>query len=541
MPIVNPNTGFPFDSSATTEKSAKAKMPAAVSYRGMWSVLLVALGATVFFYLHLFHFALTPIWRDGDESTFLDHAEHMLQGQVLYRDLFQFNLPGTEYLYYFLFSVFGLHLWVGHLALLITLTCITVLIYQLSSAVLRGPAILIPPLAFLTVFARAYLDGSHHWYSTLLVLLTIYLVTQKQLRFRLELAGAVLGLATLFTSTRGLCETVGVAVFIILEHRSIRAASKKLFAFLIPYLTLVCLALIYLDLRVGPKTLYNSLVVFPLRYYSAGAANSFDIYYSFILPLWPLNPSRIWGCFVWLTGSFALPVILIAFAARRFWGRSRSCSATYPERILALYAIAGFCALLPVVNAPSPPRLVCAVSLAYILGTKMLLKVGKRRVIGVALAILVLGGMAELSVAIFRPYYIVSSRRGQVAFQTRDRSRYIAWFAKNARPGDLAFGDSDISFLLGLENPASIQWVERDAYSRPEQVRALVNQLRWRRTRFVLYYELTGQGTEDNLQPIRDYLGQNYHIVGTDPSDPSTGDEELNCPTCSPIFIRNAT
>ena len=64
-----------------------------------WLHAALGLGAATFFYLHMFRFPAIPIWHDGGQAMYLEHAERMLHGEVLYRDLFQFNLPGTEYLY----------------------------------------------------------------------------------------------------------------------------------------------------------------------------------------------------------------------------------------------------------------------------------------------------------------------------------------------------------------------------------------------------------------------------------------------------------
>ncbi|HZB88861.1 MAG TPA: hypothetical protein VE291_09415, partial [Terracidiphilus sp.] len=91
-------------SPAAQPSSALNRKEAALCYAA------VGLGAAVFLYLHLFRFPFTPISHLGDAAIFLEHAERMLHGAVLYRDIFQFNLPGMEFLYLFLFRCFGVRL-----------------------------------------------------------------------------------------------------------------------------------------------------------------------------------------------------------------------------------------------------------------------------------------------------------------------------------------------------------------------------------------------------------------------------------------------
>ena len=133
----------------------------------------------------------------------------MLHGEVLYRDLFQLNLPGAEYLYYWLFLCFGVRLWIAPLMVFAALTASTLLVYSLSRAVLRGWAALVPVAAFLVICQRSSMDGNHHLYSTLLVFAAVSLVARARKTLWLCGAGALLGMATLFTSSRGVCFSSG--------------------------------------------------------------------------------------------------------------------------------------------------------------------------------------------------------------------------------------------------------------------------------------------------------------------------------------------
>lgn len=528
-----------FSSVCSSLETAGAEAVEAEGRQARWPYPAVAAGAVIFFYLQLFRFPLIPIWHDGDESSYLEHAEHMLHCQVLYRDLFQFNMPGTEYLYYFFFRVFGLHLWVGHLAFLIALTSVTVLVFALSRVVLRGWAALLPPLAFLAICQRSSIDGTHHWYSTPLVLLAIYLIARVRTPLRVALAGGILGTATLFTSTRGIFVAGAVALFLVWELRNRHEALKAMGALFAPFAAVVGVTLTYLALRVTPKVLFDSLVVFPLRYYPSGSANSFGIYYEEIKNAWPLGARSLMDIAHWLLSSAAMPLLLVAIGVWLYRSGGLFQPGSRSNRTLVLYAFVSLFALLPVIGAPSAPRLNCALSFAYIVGAVMLFRADRRKLLSATLGVLLLATFAEMSAAILRPYYALQSPRGPVDFMVQDRRDYLAWFLHNAHPGDRAFGDIDISFILGLENPARVQWLEKDAYTRPEQVRNLVETFSKQTTRFVLYYELPGKGSEDNLQPLRDYLKQNYHVVHGPSDDPNVVGQVPDCSTCAPVLVRN--
>src|SRR4051812_1589608 len=59
-------------------------------------------------YFRFFLFPAIPINpANGDQSIFLHGASRIADGQVIYRDFFEFNAPGTEYFYFILLKIFG--------------------------------------------------------------------------------------------------------------------------------------------------------------------------------------------------------------------------------------------------------------------------------------------------------------------------------------------------------------------------------------------------------------------------------------------------
>jgi hypothetical protein len=57
---------------------------------------LFLFGGAGFLYLQLFVWPATPIFQAGDEWMFMQDSRRMLEGEVLYRDIFQFRVSGFQ-------------------------------------------------------------------------------------------------------------------------------------------------------------------------------------------------------------------------------------------------------------------------------------------------------------------------------------------------------------------------------------------------------------------------------------------------------------
>ncbi|HUN86880.1 MAG TPA: hypothetical protein VMU48_21050 [Terracidiphilus sp.] len=484
-------------------------------FESRWTYLMLGASSALLFYFSLFHFPAIPIWRPGDQVIFLDHAARMVQGATLYRDLFQFNLPATEYLYYFLFRWWGIQLWIEPLVLLITQTVITLVVFSLSRIVLRGVSALLPPLVFLVVCQRYSLDGTHHWYSTALVLLSVNLIARARNPIPLNAAGALLGLATLFTSSRGMFAITGVSLFFVWKFRGFRNAIPAIAALWWPFIVVTAVPIIALANLAGSRAFFWSVLIFPLRYYSAGHGNGPSMFFDEWRLAWPLGLHSFYPIAFWLAMNVAIPFLLIVFAVR--WCRQKRADlrSSPANQILFLYAVVAISTLLPVLTTPSRIRLACAGSFAYILGAKMLQECKRKRMISGIVVVVSIMGIIEMARGAVRSSERFQSPLGVVIFQDRQLYEEYAWVAGESHPGDRLFGDVNFNFLLNLENPAKVQWVESDAYTRPEQVDDLLRSLKRQRTRFIVWYEEVPEspGPGDVLLPFRAYVKQNYHLA----------------------------
>lgn len=488
------------------------------SRRALWLHAALACVAALFMYVHLFHGFLVPIDHTGDEYIFLDHAERMLHGKVLYRDISQFNLPGVEYLYYFLFRLFGVKIWLGTLVYLLASTGVTLMVYSLSRLVLEDYAALVPATIFLTVCQRITIDATHHWYTTLFILIAIYLAARGRNLFWIGCAGAALALATLFTSVIGVSVAAGVSLYYLVKIHDWKRAFKTVAILLLPFATILTATITYLASIAGTRVLFNSLLIFPLRYYSAGYSNNASVYFEALRQFSFLHLSSALALSVWFAINLTVPMIFLLFAFTRFRHNTGDMYKDSRNRILLLYAVTGVFALLPVMGALSAPRMSCATAFAYILGVAMYQDLQKPRLVQAALGFSIVLLLAEVAIAITRPAFTIKGPRGEFAIYDQRTGEYLALIAAHARPGDRYFGDPQVSFLLGLENPSKLEWVEPNNYTRPEQVVDLVNTLALKPTRFIGWSEDCNQyqGPGDHLQILRAYLREHYHPMAAE-------------------------
>jgi len=185
------------------------------------------LGAFWFVYLQVFILPFVPISFWADQSTYLLNARRMLDGQVIYRDFFQFTPPGTESVYFGLFRLFGPRSWIPDGMLLLLGVSLVGLITMISEKLINGASCFLPGLLFLVIPFQSLLDGTHHWYSTVAVMAALAVVIENRSVFRLAAAGTLCGLATCFTQSRGLVAVLGLAVVLLWERRCLQRLFRR--------------------------------------------------------------------------------------------------------------------------------------------------------------------------------------------------------------------------------------------------------------------------------------------------------------------------
>jgi hypothetical protein len=171
--------------------------------------------ATVLYWIWLPH-SLGP----ADESVHLYEAKRVLDGEVLYRDVFNFITPGWFYLMASLFWLFGASIETARTAMAVMHGLTMLLIYFSCRrlGIRRGLAWL-PPLGYLVICQSAWLIVSQHWVSTLLCAALLFVCAGRTpgragWAFR---AGLVVGLLISVQQQRGAFMAAGIGAWLLAD------------------------------------------------------------------------------------------------------------------------------------------------------------------------------------------------------------------------------------------------------------------------------------------------------------------------------------
>jgi hypothetical protein len=481
------------------------------------------LGGMVFLYLNLFVVPNTPIYvPGGDQVIYLENAAKMLQGQVLYKDFFQFTPPGTEVVYLVLFKMFGLRMWIPKAVLIVLgagLFCASV---SVSRPLLRGISAYLPGLLFLTLPYERTLDATHHWFSSLAAMGALAVAITRRTPRRMALAGALCGVALCFTQLRGLAASLGLSAFLLWEWRQKRECGRWLVENLLSQwgaLVLVVVAFdAYFAWKVGLRQFLWSTVVFGSRYYPAWGGNNLRGYWMDAPPFRSLRqfPNTVIFLFI----NLLIPLVYLLFFVRS--KRERRERPNEPWNCLMLVNLVGLFLFLGVSPSPTYPRL-CSVSPpALILLVWFLTRPGFAEKVflwGLCAFALVLSVVRVLSTQT-RWRATLDLPTGQTAFQDPRAYEMHRWMLQHTRSPGFLFEEAFplLNFSLNLQNPARVPFLTETDYTRPEQVSEVVRALETNKVHFIvrsvwLDYPLNESDRGDHLEPLRIYVRSHYHFV----------------------------
>src|SRR5947208_14347339 len=139
----------------------------------------------------------------------------MFNGDVPYRDFFEFTLPGTQSFYAAGFAIFGVHYWIVGATVLIVGIVTALLLLKISKRILPAPLYFLPATIYIFFgFRLAGLDGSHRSFSPVFILIAIWLLLKGKGLRNLALAGGSLAVASFFTQQRGFVVLAAILAFL---------------------------------------------------------------------------------------------------------------------------------------------------------------------------------------------------------------------------------------------------------------------------------------------------------------------------------------
>jgi len=449
--------------------------------------LYVLFGSGLYLSCNLFSLRGTPFLLGGDEQIFWMNALRMLQGQLIYRDFFEFTPPGTDLVYLSMYGLLGPRIWVPNVVQLLLGVSLACLCFHTARFIMKAAEAVLAAALFLVLFFGRWLDATHHWFSLLAVMAAVAVLMRGSSAPRVLICGALLGCASFFTQTRGVGAGLGFAAFLlwdgIQKHATWRSQCKQLLRLLLPMIVTWSLLSSYFIFKVGIAKLFYFQVIYVLEYVTNPAHN---IYPWDQDPFsWPISRQIVY---------FALPVIY----AISLWRSRRTDVKDSPIGApVSLLALVGAGMFLEVARSPNWLRVDCVALPALILFIWLASGVTERhpgyarlRKYAIAMTWVGLLGASAHRVwtrNITHPLTIdLPAGRSAVAALPGEK---LTWLARHTTPGELFFQASYPSLYLPLQlrSPA-FDFLDR--YTSPEFVELDLRQLAAQRVPYVLWSPL---------------------------------------------------
>jgi hypothetical protein len=441
--------------------------------------VLVALAAAAL--MHLVQFkGVTPIYSFNSNSgaVWLDEATRVVDGEVMYRDFFEFVPPGVVYLNAAVMRVFGARIAAfGYLAVALG-TLLTVLTHRLAVRLVGPGWRLLAPALFATTLGASDQIGDHKALTTLFGLTAVLLATPARSAKRLFAVGACAGAAILCTTDIGM----GMAAGLFCGLARDRVDRRGLAAFALGCSIPVGGVMGWFCLKAGLGTVLYDTILFPITHYRR--ANPFVVFLDLgALRVAPRTLTRLalgLGC---LASAFMVirrpPGAPIGGDARR-------------ESVAAALRLGGFAglgfAVAELQRSIYPLRLAAASALLIVPLVATLEDLSRgaglaRRASRALCCLLVLGSCwSSLGLVYRRQWertYAPEAHRAGTVLPLVPLPQ-VTWIEENTRPGDVVFAFPSLGgsyFLSQTRNATSFSRLELGGLNPPEHVARALSQI----------------------------------------------------------------
>ncbi len=320
------------------------------------------------FLFYLYYQRVHPLF--GDEFNILVQAERVIDGQVPYRDFFQFITPGSIYLSALWLELFGKSIWSIKILSALEGALVFLMVYLLLKNITKSKIVTAIVLLFTLCFCTTFWPFvSHHWISTISALISIYFMTvfiHRRDTILLLSSGFFAGITFVVLQNKGGLIFIALLLFMVIDYLLLSRQSvpdifvrwKNLFKdgailfamFLFPFLVLIvylfrqdALGDFFYDAFVWVTESYREFNAYP-NYFFMG---NYSIYKIFTENPFPLNILRIRDLIV----IGYLPPFVIGLSIYHFLRilKINVKDISHRERVVVLLTIGGlfmFCSIL---------------------------------------------------------------------------------------------------------------------------------------------------------------------------------------------------
>ena len=272
-----------------------------------------------YFYLSYYRNVLYDL--TADEGYILYGAKRVLDGQILYKDFFQFYPPGDFYLLALMYKLFGYSFAVAHEVAIIIDSLINALFFYLSYKAIKSWYAILPPLYFLILGFPNWMQYSHYWSSMLFLFVSLvfflhYIEQNKALY--LYLTGFWVAITGLFLQTTGVYAVLVILLVLLLNKRMEKGFVKHLLLFFVNICIPLFIVFGYIAIKGGLIDFIKEQYFLLKIYAEAGTFNPIKLYFNNSPLAYPVYPYRI--IFLLYVGTAVLSAITLTFLRKKISG-----------------------------------------------------------------------------------------------------------------------------------------------------------------------------------------------------------------------------
>ena len=484
--------------------------------------LIFFVGCFVFLYLHLFLVPNTPIFYEMDHVALLNDAKRMYEGEIIYRDFFEFTFPGSHLLYYIFLNVFGTNYWIANLLILVHGMAAVILCVAICRRIIGDNFYAYLPAALYVFFGFRWfgIDGEHRMFSPILAYVAVFFLISKTTYVRLAVAGIACALSSLFTQQRGVLAIGAIGVFlfikIALKEKDWPRFMKSGLVLAFTFAASLLLMLLPFIITAGPDRFYESTFLFLSNYVEDPSTNSFATY------LGTLAKIRSFGLLMTVVAVFYYILIPLIYVITLvfIWTKRKNPLVRHKDGVLLVCLLGMFFAIGTF--APNAVRIFQISLPALILLGWLIAQINFKSDLPAKAAVLILitfGLTMSLRLQTGWDVHKLSTPSGELAFLSPVVFERYLWLSEHAGSEDLVYEtyNSHVNFPLHLRNPSRISIILNTAYTPRSQVDQAIADLKTTKARYIIWdgswtEEIGLLSDEQKLKPFYLFLTSNYHL-----------------------------
>ena len=489
-------------------------------------VLLLTIPAYLF--LNLFTLHGIPYAIVSDDGLFILDGLRMGAGQWIYRDFFQFNAPGIDYVFFFAFKLFGARAWVPNLVTLLLGTSLSWMTLYLGRRIMPRIWADLTTILFLVFIYGRWLDATHHWFSLFAILFAVTVVLPDRSPSRIAVAGALIGAAAFFTQTAGAAAWLAFALTLLFERTSVVSRPsmlQKQVSLLLPAAFVWYLLSAQTLHHVGWHTLWYFQFTFPQRYELRVDDNPITVFLRTFRH--KVSFLQIENVVFYLLLVGTTPVTLCVFLWKRLPNQTKPQSDRMP---IVLLATVGLLLMVEVVTRPTwirlyadflPSLIILFAMLAVPLRTRPLLN---RLLVLTLLSAAILSALRQTMLNRSMYSSITSLPAGKIALRQQDTEEF-RFLAEHTHPGEMFFQAFGVYLYLplALQSPVYMDYLRQSSVTRPEFLANAIHALETNHVRYVALRpasDITFSLSESHhLDPLYSWVDAHYTLVQRFPNN----------------------